>query len=137
MHSVPSRSVNFWYCRGYPMHSISFRETGTGIPYFTEQNAWGSPFNAKNYVCPAHAWLLAYCRLNVLHQDSCKMSTVYIVHLTPLPISTIVKLLQNPAQVSISTLPPVKLKAGDVFIYSDSGDEHKKGMWSKHYNNNY
>ena len=50
---------------------------------------------------------------------------------SPLNIGTVVNLLQNPPQSSISTLPPVKPKGGEVYVYSDGGDDDKKGVCSQ------
>ena len=50
---------------------------------------------------------------------------------SPLNVEIVVKLLQNPPQSSISTLPSVKPKAGEVYVYSDGGDDDKKGVCRK------
>ena len=53
------------------------------------------------------------------------MSIVYVprlcrspryVRTTPLPISEVTKLLQDPPEEGISSLPPVKAKAGEIYL---------------------
>ena len=53
------------------------------------------------------------------------MATVYSVCTTPLPISEVTKLLQDPPEEGISSLPPVKAKAGEIYLYKPRGDLHK------------
>ena len=58
------------------------------------------------------------------------MSTVLKVSVCPLAISTAVELLQNPPEDSVSTLPPVKPKAGEVYLYTPGKDVSKKGTYT-------
>ena len=61
------------------------------------------------------------------------MTTAVVkVSASPLPITTVVELLNNPPQDSVITLPPVQPKAGDVYIYSAGNDTAKKGKTMKH-----
>ena len=48
-----------------------------------------------------------------------KMSklSVYRVCATPLAMSEVVTLLQNPPEDGLSNLPPVTLKAGEIYLY--------------------
>ena len=55
--------------------------------------------------------------------------TVYRVCTTPLAISEVVTLLQNPPEHGVSNLPPVTPKAGEIYIYrSEAAKEN--GMQS-------
>ena len=47
----------------------------------------------------------------------------------PLAISTAVELLQNPPEGTVSTLPPVKPKADEVYLYTPGKDVSKKGSY--------
>ena len=44
------------------------------------------------------------------------MATVYRVCTTPLPISEAIILLQDPPEEGISSLPPAKAKAGEIYL---------------------
>ena len=51
--------------------------------------------------------------------------TVYRVCATPLAVSEVVTLLQNPPEDGVSNLPPVTPKAGEIYIYrSDAAKEN-------------
>ena len=51
--------------------------------------------------------------------------TVYQVCATPLAVSEVVTLLQNPSDDGVSNLPPVTPKAGEIYIYrSDAAKEN-------------
>ena len=56
------------------------------------------------------------------------MSVVARVSARPVAISTVVELLTNPSEETVSNLPPVKPKAGEVYVYSPGKDLSKKGM---------
>ena len=53
------------------------------------------------------------------------MATVYRVCTTPLPISEAIKLLQDPPEEGIFSLPPAKAKAGEIYIYKPRDKLHK------------
>ena len=44
----------------------------------------------------------------------------------PLTVTAVVELLQNPPQDRVINLPPVRPKAGDVYIYSPGDEAAKK-----------
>ena len=46
-------------------------------------------------------------------------SVVFRVSATPLAVSEVVQLLKNPPEEAISTLPPAKPKAGEIYIYKN------------------
>ena len=48
--------------------------------------------------------------------------TVFRVCSTPLGVSEVVSLLKNPLEDGVSTLPPAKSKAGEVYIYRSDKD---------------
>jgi len=54
------------------------------------------------------------------------MATVYRVCTTPLPISEANKLLQDPPEEGISSLPPAKAKAGEIYLYKPRNNLHKE-----------
>ena len=56
------------------------------------------------------------------------MTAPYKISSTPLAINTVVRLLQNPPQDSVCYVPPARPKAGEVYIYSDGGNDDKKGL---------
>ena len=49
--------------------------------------------------------------------------SVYRVSTTPLAVSEVVTLLQNPPEDSVSDLPPVTPKAGEIYIYRSKEDK--------------
>ena len=57
------------------------------------------------------------------------MSVVAKVSASPLAVSTVVELLKNPPKEAISSLPPVKPKAGEAYLFSPGGNVLKKGMY--------
>ena len=60
-----------------------------------------------------------------VRNEAAMMATVYSVCTTPLPISEVTKLLQDPPEEGISSLPPVKAKAGEIYLYKPRDDLHK------------
>ena len=60
-----------------------------------------------------------------VRNEAAMMATVYSVCTTPLPISEVTKLLHDPPEEGISSLPPVKAKAGEIYLYKPRGDLHK------------
>jgi len=62
-----------------------------------------------------------------------EMLKVYQVCKNPLSVSEVVEMLRNPSEDKVSSLPPVKPKAGEVFIFNYS-NSLQKGIsvpWSK------
>ena len=59
------------------------------------------------------------------------MATVYKVCNIPLPISEVIKVFQDPPEEALSTLPPVKPKAGDIYIYKPADEcQQKDQQWA-------
>ena len=57
-----------------------------------------------------------------------KMSrlVVFRVSATPLAVSEVVQLLKNPPEDGVSTLPPAKPKAGEIYIYKNDSSANGK-----------
>lgn len=53
------------------------------------------------------------------------MTTVYCICTTPLLISVAIKLLQNPPEEGITSLPPAKAKAGEIYLYNPRNNLQK------------
>ena len=51
---------------------------------------------------------------------------VFRVSATLLAVSEVVRLLKNPPEDGISTLPPAKPKAGEIFIYKNDNSANGK-----------
>ena len=49
------------------------------------------------------------------------MSKLVVFHISvaPLAVSEVIQLLKNPPEEAISTLPPAKPKAGEIYIYKN------------------
>ena len=90
----------------------------TGTPHYsTERNGHASSRRSSYTAQCAHENLLVGVR-----NEAAMMATVYSVCTTPLPISEVTKLLQDPPEEGISRLPPVKAKAGEIYLYKPRGD---------------
>ena len=50
--------------------------------------------------------------------------TVFRVCNTALGISEVVSLLKNPPEDELSTLPPFRPKAGEIYLYRSDKDSH-------------
>ena len=51
---------------------------------------------------------------------------VFRVSATPLAVSEVVQLLKNPPRDGVSTLPPAKPKAGEIYIYKNDNSANGK-----------
>ena len=69
-----------------------------------------------------------YAKLVVERSKDERMSVQpFKVSSTPLSITEVVELLQNPPEDGLSTLPPAKPSAGEVYLYTHGDDTSKKG----------
>ena len=53
---------------------------------------------------------------------------VFRISATPLAVSEVVQLLKNPPEEAISTLPPAKPKAGEIYIYKNDNSANGKQL---------
>ena len=56
------------------------------------------------------------------------MSSNYRISVNPLDIADVVKILQEPPENKVSTLPPVEPKGGEIYLYR-SNDDDTKGVF--------
>ena len=57
------------------------------------------------------------------------MSSCYRVSTNPLEISEVVKILQEPHENEFITLPPIKPKGGEIYLYQAGDDDSLKGTF--------